>query len=223
MLHLKNVRGFAVDIILATSACSTATIEQVNYSVTPNNLNDGEAIVILTNEKSSSDETEESFKECLYDELKDGNANLAVFASDQFRDELFPWFEPRTAPTSHRALLQLMYQPGVRQKITETKVRYVVWLNGDTDQVDQGGTMACSVTPFGIGCFGLAWWDKESVYEAAIWDLKLTQAVGKISAEVSGTSYLPALIIPIPLIARTQNTACEGLAAQVKDLMGISP
>ena len=72
-----------------------------------------------------------------------------------------------------------MHQSGVREKITETKVRYVVWLNGDTDQVAQGGTMACSLTPFGIGCFGLSWWDKESVYEAAIWDLKLTRSVGK--------------------------------------------
>lgn len=220
---MKNLLAFAVSILLTTTACSTATIEQVRHRLVPNTLNNDESIVILTKEQSSSDETEASFRECLDDELKDGSSNLTVFPSDQFRDELFPWFEPRTAPTSHHALLRLMHQSGVREKITETKVRYVVWLNGDTDQVDQGGSMACSVTPFGIGCFGLSWWDKESVYEAAIWDLKLTQSVGKISAEVSGTSYLPALIIPIPLIARTENTACEALAAQVKELMGISP
>jgi len=209
-------------VLVITTACSTATIEQVRHRVVPHVLNNDEALVIITNEKSSSDETEVSFSDCLYDELKDDSSILTVYSGGQFRDELYPWFEPRTAPTSHHALTKLMHQPGVRDKITKMKVRYVVWLNGDTDQVDQGGSMTCTVTPFGIGCFGLSWWDKESIYEASIWDLKLTQSVGKISAEVSGTSYLPALVLPIPLIARTQNTACEALAAQVKEFMGIS-
>ena len=36
-----------------------------------------------------------------------------------------------------------------------------------------------------------------------------------VTADVEGTSFLPALVIPIPLIARTQAAACKGLATQL--------
>lgn len=63
------------------------------------------------------------------------------------------------------------------------------------------------------------WWEKDSSYEASIWDLKRARSVGLISAEASGTSYLPAIIVPIPLIARTQAAACDGLAEQLKGFL----
>ena len=39
---------------------------------------------------------------------------------------------------------------------------------------------------------------------------------GTVTADVSGTSFLPALVVPIPLIARTQTAACKGLAQQLR-------
>ena len=32
----------------------------------------------------------------------------------------------------------------------------------------------------------------------------------------SGTSFLPAVVVPIPLLARTQAKACKGLSDQLK-------
>jgi hypothetical protein len=49
--------------------------------------------------------------------------------------------------------------------------------------------------------------------------LKHAQSAGLISAEASGSSYLPAFIIPIPLIARTQAAACNGLTRQLKEFL----
>ena len=49
-----------------------------------------------------------------------------------------------------------------------------------------------------------------------LWDLEGLESAGTVSADVSGTSFLPALVIPIPLIARTQTKACKGLADQLK-------
>ena len=46
--------------------------------------------------------------------------------------------------------------------------------------------------------------------------MKIEQYINTVSADVSGTSYLPALVIPIPLIARTQAKACKGLAEQLQ-------
>ena len=49
-----------------------------------------------------------------------------------------------------------------------------------------------------------------------MWDLTALEDVGSVSADVSGTSFLPAIVIPIPLIARTRAKACKGLADQLK-------
>jgi len=79
-----------------------------------------------------------------------------------------------------------------------------------------GGSMSCAAGPGGGGCFGCAWWQDDSKYEASVWDLDGLEKTGTVSADVSGTSYIPAIIIPIPLIARTQSKACNALANQLK-------
>jgi hypothetical protein len=76
--------------------------------------------------------------------------------------------------------------------------------------------MSCAAGPGGGGCFGFAWWQNDAKYEASVWDLDGLEDVGTISADVSGTSFMPAIVIPIPLIARTQSKACKGLATQLK-------
>ena len=47
-------------------------------------------------------------------------------------------------------------------------------------------------------------------------DLDGLEDAGTVSADVSGTSFLPAIIVPVPLIARTQAKACKALADQLK-------
>lgn len=50
---------------------------------------------------------------------------------------------------------------------------------------------------------------------ADVWDLSQETSVGNLSANVSGTSVIPAIVIPIPILARTQSNACEGLTQQI--------
>jgi hypothetical protein len=98
-------------------------------------------------------------------------------------------------------------------------VRYIVWLDGDTNRVTQGGSLSCAAGPGGGGCFGFAWWQDDADYEASIWDLDGGGDVGTVTADYSGTSFLPALVIPIPLIARTKSKACTGLARQLQSFL----
>ena len=56
-------------------------------------------------------------------------------------------------------------------------------------------------------------------YVATVWDLDDHESAGTVTADVSGTSFLPALVVPIPLIARTQTRACKGLAGQLKNFI----
>ena len=70
-------------------------------------------------------------------------------------------------------------------------------------------------TPGGGGCFGFLTWENDASYEATIWDAKNKTVAGKVSSDAAGTSYMPALILPIPLVARVQSNACFGLADQL--------
>ena len=76
--------------------------------------------------------------------------------------------------------------------------------------------MSCAIAPGGGGCFGLAWWEDDASYSADVWDVRDGKSAGQVSANVHGTSVIPALIIPVPLIARTQAAACKGLARELQ-------
>ena len=196
------------------SACVTQRVENIRQEGT--GINEGEGVVIMAKSYHLGNQTEAKFISCVGEAVSRGNSGLNVLPYQEFIDSLFPWFEPRTAPAETKNLNALMNRPLVSEKIKSTGARYIVWLDGDTDRVDGGGSMSCAAGPGGGGCFGFAWWQNDANYQASIWDLSELKAAGTVSADVSGTSFLPAIIIPIPLIARAQNKACIALANQLK-------
>ena len=199
---------------IVLSACVTSRVEHIKENAT--GILEGEAIVIMAKSYHLGNETEEKFINCVGDSIGRGKDGLRVIPHQEFVDALFPWFEPRTAPAETKGLPALMSKPRVAEIIKEKGVRYVVWLDGDTDKTAGGGSMSCAVGPGGGGCFGFAWWQNDSKYEATVWDLDGLEDAGTVSADVSGTSFLPAIVVPVPLIARTQAKACKGLADQLK-------
>jgi hypothetical protein len=204
----------ATTALFLLQACVTSRVEDSRESGT--GIAGDESIVIMAKSYHLGNETEDNYISCIEHALGNGKRGLNVIPHKQFVDSLFPWFEPRTAPADTEALPKLMERPGVRAKLEEQGVRYIVWLDGDTDKVAGGGSLSCAAGPGGGGCFGFAWWQKNADYNASVWDLDQLESAGTVSADVSGTSFLPALVIPIPLIARTQATACKGLARQLR-------
>ncbi len=199
---------------LVMTACSTARIEDTRQTAT--GILAGEGVVIMARSYHLGNETEEKFINCVDSALGRGSSALRVVPTNEFIDAIFPWFEPRTAPSDTKELPDLLERPGVAEMIADKGVRYLIWLDGDTEKVAGGGSMSCAAGPGGGGCFGFAWWQNDSKYEAAVWDLAALESAGTVSADVSGTSFLPAIVIPIPLLARTRAKACKGLADQLK-------
>ena len=206
---------------LVLSGCITSRVEDARESVT--GIETGESVVILAKSYHLGNETEDKYISCIEDALSRGSKGLRVIPHKQFVDSLFPWFEPRTAPAEPKGLPRLMERPGVAERIAEQNVRYIVWLDGDTDRVAGGGSLSCAAGPGGGGCFGFAWWQNDADYSAAVWDLKGLQSAGSVTADVSGTSFLPALVVPIPLIARARAAACKGLADQLRTFIVDEP
>ena len=204
----------AISLVIPLSGCVTATVEGDREETT--GLLEGQSVVVMAKSYHQGNETEADYISCVEKALGRGSTGLTVIPNQLFIDNLFPWFEPRTAPADTKGLVTLMERPGVPAAVKRMGVRYIVWLDGGTERVSQGGSLSCAAGPGGGGCFGFAWWQDDADYEASIWDLEDSEAAGTITADYTGTSFLPALVVPIPLIARTQSKACGGLAKQLR-------
>jgi len=210
-------RAITVVLSFGLGGCITASIEGDRAETT--GLLEDESVVVMAKSYHQGNETEADYIRCVERALSRGSSSLRVIPNQQFIDNLFPWFEPRTAPADTKGLVALMGRPGVPEAVRKMRVRYVIWLDGGTERVTQGGSLSCAAGPGGGGCFGFAWWQDDADYEASIWDLSDSESAGTITADYSGTSFLPALVVPIPLIARTQSKACAGLAKQLQSFI----
>lgn len=218
ILHSLVARSLymtAAGMLLA--GCMTSRVEESKNAAT--GLSAGESVVILATSYHRGKATEEDFVSCVNDAVQSGDGKVRVTPQQEFVDALFPWFEPRTAPQSAEALPELLARPGVAERIEAKGVRYLVWLDGTTEKTSGGGSLSCAVGPGGGGCFGLTWWEDDASYDAAVWDLRRQSDAGSVSADVHGTSMIPALIIPVPLIARTQSAACKDMAQQLRQFI----
>lgn len=203
--------------LLATgflAACTTTKIDE--RRITTATVTAGDGIVVLGRRHSNDYETEPDFVRCIGRGVSRTGAR--VVPELEFMNSFYPWFEPRTAPMSLKRLGALMEKPLFAERLQQSNVRYIVWVDGQTETVDKAGSISCAVGPGGAGCLGFGTWDDNSTYEASVWDLQSMDTVAQISAEASGTSYMPAVIVPVPLIARVQAAACEGLSAQLEKL-----
>ena len=203
--------------VVFLAGCVSSRIEQTRDAST--GISVGEAVVLLVRASYNEKQTEENFTRCVADELEGGDYPIRIIEENQFKDDLYPWFEARTAPTTAQELGALFAQPGVKERIDAVNVRYLTWIDGDTVTIDSGGSMSCTVSTFGGGCFGMSYWEEDASYKASIWDLETMTSTGKISADASVTSYIAGLVVPIPILARPGNAACKGLAKQLRDFI----
>lgn len=215
-MHGRAMAAAAMTLCLLAGCKSTTVVDvyREKASLAPQQ---DEAIVLLGRRHAASHETEEDFIDCVGRSLRSGSMN--VIPEKQFVDSMYPYFETSTAPTDVRNLDKLVQIPAIAEKLNEYRVRYFVWLDGATETVDKAGSISCAIGPGGGGCFGFAYWEDEANYEASIWDFKDLSLSGKISAETQGTSFMPAVIIPIPLLARVQSNACKSMAVQIESFL----
>ena len=196
------------------SACVTSTVQEIRETTTSVTTDDT-VVVLGKKDRPSSQETELDFVGCVSDNLSAGKTGIEAISEQRFVDEMFPWFEPRTAPIRTTNLTRLIGDPLISNKFKEIGLKYLIWIEGNTERTDSAGTLTCGVAPGAAGCFGFLTWENDSAYEATIWDIETGKTAGRVSSEATGTSFMPALVVPIPFIARVKNNACTSLAKQI--------
>lgn len=210
--------ALGIAALTVLGGCVTATVQEIRESATGMGATD--SIVVLGRRgRPQSAETELDFVSCVSRNMSSGKNKLKVIEEDVFVDALFPWFEPRTAPVNTSDLPELMALPALTGRLNELGLRYLVWVQGSTKRTESAGSLTCSVTPGGAGCFGFLTWEKDSSYEASVWDVRNGISAGKVSSDATGTSYMPALVVPLPFIAPVRSSACSSLANQLKSFL----
>jgi hypothetical protein len=200
-------------LIITAVGCSTTRIdEEVNTAFT---ISGDESIVLLSNSYHSGNQTELDFMDCLNNSILKKQDTFEIIPTKQFQNLFYPWFEPSTAPQSIEDLPKILGNELIKEKLLVMKIKYLIKITGETKTNASSGALSCAAGPGGGGCFGFAWWDDTSAYNASVWDLSQETSVGNVSANVTGTSMIPAIVIPIPILARTQSNACDGLSDQI--------
>lgn len=216
MLRLKHrslptvVAG--ATILLLLSGCMTARLEESRNTTTA--IGAHEAVVLLAKPHVEGVTAEDEFMDCVGDKIA-ASGGIQVRPNDAFVDSMFPWLEPSTAPQRPEGVTGLLARDVVAERVAQSGVRYIIWIDGTTRQTDSGGSLTCSIGPAGGGCLGFGWWEKESDYQAVVWDLATARTAGSVSTNVTGTSALVGVLLPLPFIARVQGAACDRLATQL--------
>src|SRR3982074_263987 len=212
----QSASAFA--LLALVSGCMQSRVDESRELHTK--IQKDEAVVILAKPQMEGASAEGDFINCVAGGLAGhGDGAIAMRTDEQFTDAMFPWFEPGTAPSRPEAMATLLTRPNVAEKVAESGVRYVVWLDGGTQKTDGGGSLACGAAPGAAGCIGFGWWEKEASYEAIIWDLKQAKAAGSVGTNVTGTSAIIGALVPLPFIARVQGTACNRMAGQLRSFL----
>lgn len=211
--RLINI-GMLLAIVVVLTGCVNATVDEMTFLEPTEGIGD-RSVVILGRRHAPDYETEFEFIECIGDHIRAGDPSITVIGEIQFLNTLYPWFEPRTAPLRTEDIDTLLAEAPVAQELSALKLEYMIWVDGTTVETNSSGSMTCGVGPGGAGCFGFGTWGEASDYEATIWDVSDRAEVGRIAANTSGQSYMPAVVVPIPIIAPVQGTACDSLGDQL--------
>ena len=210
----------SVLLSLLVGACTSVTIDQVRH--VSSELKEGESIVVIGRRSGNDYETEPELISCIGKTLLKSNNPMNVIPEQDFVNRLYPWFEARTAPVHVWDLQRLLSFDEIARIIDDYNVHYIVWVDGVTEKTRGGGSISCGISPAGVSCFGFGTWDEKAEYEASVWDYRTKKLVGKVSSIADGTSYMPAIVIPIPLLAQVQSEACTAMANQLQSFFSNS-
>lgn len=207
-----------VFICIALYGCKSHTVIDKHEQM-PMSIASGDSVVLLSRSTRLAESGDHDFVSCVGDLLETRNNSLDVIRETEFVDAMYPWFESTTALTDVAMLGSLFENEAVRDRFKELAIKYLIWIEGRTETIDSVGGVTCSIGLGGGGCFGFKSWDDEADYVAAVWDMNEKADAGRIGTRTNGTSYVPAVIVPVPLLARVKHTACDAMAAQIAEYL----
>jgi hypothetical protein len=154
-------------------------------------------------------------EKCLTATIRDAAPEVSVVPQRAIRDALFPLLEPATQPRDEAAFATMLARDDVRARLAARGLRNLVVYAGGTRKDEWAGSILCGAGMGGGGCLGFMWRGERTVLDAALWSLDGSAVVRREAAKAEGASVMPAFVLPIPLLARTQAEACRELGTRI--------
>jgi hypothetical protein len=174
-------------------------------------LSAGEAVAVVG---------EQDFAECVSDALTEASPTTRVISEEELRSQLFPWFEPATAPRSAQGFRTLLERRLVSEKLGELGVRYIVDVRGSSQE--RPDRLVIGTPPWALGA---RWAERDASLRASVWDVKSAELAGELHASASGTFVIGAVsIVPVYFNpAPTESMVCENIGSELAKFLGNGP
>jgi len=169
---------------------------------------DDQGIVVMGTQQ---DIRKDNLPVCLEKALKRADPENKLISARIFRESLFPFFEPGTAPENAQELSIVLGNIAVQERIQALGVRFLVVAGGKTRFGEGEGGGVCS---YG-GCLGATWTDKATDLAVLIWDFENADDEESLAVSAEGHNVLLWFFLPIPIIANTKRDACDQMSDQV--------
>lgn len=195
---------------LALGGCgvtgSVSRVEEARHTA-PQVVAAGEAITIV-GLLGVDDET----IECIDGKVRSALPDMRVIRPREFRDAMFPWFEPELAPTDTESLSKRMLQPVVKRRVEDLGVHYVAVI-GKTMRVQGDSYGGFLLSPIFIGG---GYQSETTALTASILDLRQLRSVSRIETEGEGGSGAGLIvIIPYAYSVSSLKAACQSIAGRI--------
>jgi len=155
---------------------------------------------------------DKKFAECVQEKLKDDLKYLKFVPGEKFREALFPWFEPNTAPKTIEELSILLTKPMVKKRIESLGVELLIYVHGHTKMYDEAndGSPFCLVHTY----------QRETHIWTTVWDIKEIVRLGDTDISYEGTVVLGAFVI-LPIIhpVLSESSACNETAKRISNCL----
>lgn len=206
-------------MLLCLGGCTTVHSRADVRDTAPAASEDG--IVLLSNLANDQDFDDDDVDTCLHPVMRKLRPEFRFVPAQQFREQLYPYFSPSTTPHAPEGYRRLLDEPEIRQRIAALAVRYLVILTQHGTAMAWHGGILCGASAGGGGCLGLSWWQRSSELGLAVWDLRSKTNIGAMQARSTGTGFMPAFLLPIPLYTpATEAAVCDELGRRLARLLG---
>lgn len=150
-------------------------------------------------------------EDCLTQAVHEAAPEINIVPQRALRDALFPLMESSTQPPTEDEFAALLAREDVRQRLAKRGLDYLVTFSDIAHKEPWQGV----IWGAGVVGMGFAWRDETTVLVVGLWSLDSARLAARETVDAKGTSLLPAVGLPIPLMAQTRGQACSEISQRI--------
>ena len=196
-------------IVIITIIFGCGTKSQIIDSLKPHSRSNQYTTAAILSDNPKGNQ----FANCVQKKLESDFQYLKFIPGDKFREALFPWFEPNTAPKNIEGLSTLLTKPLVKKQIESLGGELLIYMHGYTKEYDT------SVHNF-LAVGGSS--KRKTDIQTTLWDLKEINRLGDLDISFEGVvgggiTIIPPFVYIIP--AFTETNVCKETVKRISNCL----